>query len=638
MCVLIKESIIIADLKRQISSKVDASIGLLTNVPKAVLDELGYKFNVEGTNNIQLVILYRDTPEATRVFVESLGGKFQDLGYSFAIIEISADKLKDLSLSNTIQYIELPKSLYEQDRESNRASCVFELPPDFKVSGKGILVGFVDSGIDYAHPAFMDNEGNTRIEYIYDLSTGGSVYNKQMINEAIKSNNPFSIIPSIDNTGHGTHVAGIACAGGRINEQYIGVAPNASIAMVKAARGVAVLSSQIMQGIKFLLDKSKELDIPLVINISLSTNDGAHNGSSLLEQYIRTIANLERVAIVIAAGNEGDAGHHVGGDLTKTQRETFNIASDEKSIVMNLYKSILPNISLNIINPTGQSTGNIVIQEGYVQGAIGRDRYDIYVAGSKPFELNSEIKIILSGRNEFLLQGVWTLEINVLNEYLGKYSIWLPVLEGLNPGTRFLEPIQFNTLGIPATVDNIIAVGSYNYRTNNLSSFSGRGEEEWQNAIRPDLVAPGEEIEGPAPNGRYDTKTGTSMAAPQVTGICALMMEWGIIQGKDPYLFGQRLKYYLIRGARRRRNDVTYPSPSWGYGEVCVFNSLSLLESDLNAILTRVYKDEQELNFNFREDEIINTKEGYPKGIMNEFIPPIIWGLDDPMQIPKFYY
>ena len=305
---------------------------------------------------------------------------------------------------------------------------------------------------------------------------------------------------------------------------------------------------------------------------------------------------------------------------------------------MNLYKSILPNISLNLINPTGQSTGNIVIQEGYIQGAIGRDRYDIYVAGSKPFELNSEIKIILSGRNEFLLQGVWTLEINVLNEYLGKYSIWLPVLEGLNPGTRFLEPIQFNTLGIPATVDNIIAVGSYNYRTNNLSSFSGRGEEEWQIAVRPDLVAPGEEIEGPAPNGRYDTKTGTSMAAPQVTGICALMMEWGIIQGKDPYLFGQRLKYYLIRGARRRRKDVTYPSPSWGYGEVCVFNSLSLLESDLNVILTRVYKDEQKPNFNFREDKMIRTKEGYPKGIINEFIPPIIWGLDDPMQIPKFYY
>ena len=626
--------VLIANLERQVSSKVDASIGLLTNVPKAILDELGYKFNLEGNNNVQLVVLYRGTAEQTRIFIEGLGGKFQDLGYNFAIVDIPINKLEDLSVSNTIQYIELPKNLYEQDKESNRASCILELPPDFEVSGQGVLIGFVDSGIDYTHPAFMDNEGNTRIEYIYDLSTGGNIYNKQMINDAIKSNNPYSIIPSIDNTGHGTHVAGIAAAGGKINDQYKGAAPNASIAMVKAARGVTVLSSQIMQGIKFLLDKSKELNMPLVISISLSTNDGAHNGSSLLEQYIRTISNLERVSIVIAAGNEGDAGHHVGGELNKTQREIFNIASDEKSIVMNLYKSILPNISINIISPTSQSSGSIVIQEGYIQGAIGKDRYDIYIAGAKPFELNSEIKIILSARSEYLVQGVWTLEINVLNEYLGNYSIWLPVLEGLNPGTKFLEPNQFNTLGIPATVDNIIAVGSYNYRTNNLSSFSGRGEQIWQIAVRPDLVAPGEDIAGPVPNGGYDNKTGTSMATPQVAGICALMMEWGIVQGRDPYLFGQRLKYYLIRGAKRRRSDVTYPNPLWGYGEVCAFNSLSLLQSDLNAILTRKY--EEDMSFRIIE----NTKNCDTQSIRasNEFIPPIIPGLDNKRKIPKFYY
>jgi len=580
--------VVIVGLERQISSKVDASIGLLTNVPTALLDKLGYKFNAENqSNNIELIILYRDSADQTKVFIEGIGGKFQDLGFNFAIVNIPINKLEELSASKTIQYIELPKNLYGEDEESNRVSCILQLTPNYDVSGEGVLVGFVDSGIDYTHPAFMNTSGTTRIEYIYDLSTGGNVYNKQMINEAIKSNNPYSIVPSIDNTSHGTHVAGIACAGGNINQMYKGAAPNASIAMVKAARGVTALSSQIMQGIKFLLDKSKELNMPLVISISLSTNDGAHNGSSLLEQYIRTVANLERVAIVIAAGNEGDAGHHVGGKLNKTQREIFNIASDEKSVVMNLYKSILPNISINIISPTGRSSGNITIQEGYIQGAIGSDRYDIYVAGAKPFELNSEIKIILSARSEYLLEGVWTLEINISNEYIGEYSIWLPVLEGLNPNTKFLEPIQLNTLGIPATVDNIIAVGSYNYRTNNLSSFSGRGAQNQGSLVRPDLVAPGENILGPVPNGSYDSKTGTSMATPQVSGICALIMQWGIVKGNDPYMFGQRLKYYLIRGAKRRRIDVTYPNPLWGYGEVCALDSLNLLKEDLNAILSR---------------------------------------------------
>lgn len=588
-----------AELHREVPSKVDASIGLLTNVPKAILDELGFKYQSQD-NNIELTILYRDTPEETKAFIEGLGGKFQDLGFNFAVVNIPRDKLDQLALSNTIQYIELPKTLYEQDEESNKVSCIPQLSPNFDVSGEGVLVGFVDSGIDYTHPAFMNSTGTTRIEYIYDISTGGNIYNKETINEAIKSSDPFSIVPSLDNTGHGTHVAGIACGGGRINQMYRGVAPNASIAMVKAARGTAALSSQIMQGIKFLIDKGKELNMPLVISLSLSTNDGAHDGSSILEQYIRTISNLERVAITIAAGNEGDAGHHVGGEFKKTQRQIFNVSSDEKSIVMNLYKPILPNVSITIINPTGQQSGNINLQEGYIQGAIGRDRYDIYVAGPKPFELNSEIKIILSARTGYLAEGVWTLEINVLNEYLGAYSIWLPVLEGLNPRTKFLEPIQYNTLGIPATVDNIIAVGSYNYRTSNLSSFSGRGALNQGNFVRPDLVAPGEDIVGPVPNGGYDNKTGTSMATPQVAGICALMMQWGIIKGNDPYLFGQRLKYYLLMGAKRRRTDVTYPNPSWGYGEVCAFNSLSLLQSDLSGIITREDRKQKDIS-------VINT-------------------------------
>jgi subtilisin family serine protease/peptidoglycan hydrolase-like protein with peptidoglycan-binding domain len=580
--------IIIASSEIQISSKVDTSIGLLTNVPTAILNKLGYKFNLENQDNsVELVILYRDSADKTKAFIEELGGKFQDLGFNFAIINIPINKLQELSVSSTIQYIELPKNLYEQDEESNKVSCISELNPNYDVSGEGVLIGFVDSGIDYTHPAFMNTSGTTRIEYIYDLSTGGNIYNKQIIDEAIRSDNPYPMVPSIDNTGHGTHVAGIACGGGNINKMYRGVASNASIAMVKAARGVTVLSSQIMQGIKFLLDKSKELNMPLVISISLSTNDGAHNGSSLLEQYIKTVSNLERVSVVIAAGNEGDAGHHVGSELKRIQRQIFNIASDEKSVVMNLYKSILPNISINIISPTGKSSGIINIQEGYIQGAVGSDRYDIYVAGPKPFELNSEIKIILSARFEYLLEGIWTLEINVLNEYTGEYSIWLPVLEGLNTKTKFLEPNQFNTLGIPATVDNIIAVGSYNYRTNNLSSFSGRGAQNQGSLVRPDLVAPGENIMGPIPGGSYDSKTGTSMAAPQVAGICALIMQWGIVKGNDPYMFGQRLKYYLIKGAKRRRINIIYPNSLWGYGEVCALDSLRLMEEDLNAILSR---------------------------------------------------
>lgn len=574
--------------EKRLSAQTDPAIGLLANVPKALLDDIAYTFNLDEENNrVELIILYRDTAEKIRELINSLDGSFEDLGFNFGIVNIPIDRLRELAISEGIQYIELPKNLYEADADSNRASCIPEARNTYEVSGKNILVGFIDSGIDYMHPAFMNDEGTTRIEYIYDLSAGGKVYNKQTINEAIKSPNPFLIVPSSDITGHGTHVVGIACAGGRINPRYKGVAPDSSIAMVKAARGVAVLSSQIMRGLKFLLDKSKELNMPLCVNISLSTNNGPHNGSSLLEQYIRTIANLERICIVIAAGNEGAAAHHTSGQFIKNPKRSFNVASDERVVVINFYKTILSNIALNIIGPTGQRSNTIEIREGYFQGNIGRNRFDIYVAGPKPFELDSEIQIILSARSGYLVEGIWTLEIELKNEYDGEYSIWLPVSEGLNPNTRFMEPITLNTLGIPATVDNIIAVGSYDYINNKISPFSGRGALNRGDTIRPDVVAPGENIMAPVPNESYDSKTGTSMATPQVCGICALIMEWGIIKGNDPYLFGQRLKYYLVKSAKRDRKDIEYPNPMWGYGKVCAFDTFYLIEETLSAILSR---------------------------------------------------
>ncbi|NFG62106.1 peptidase S8 [Clostridium botulinum] len=576
----------------RISSKLDAAIGLLTNVPQDILNRINTKFfSGELGEVIELVILYRDTAENVAVLAKELEGEFQDLGFNFGLINLPLKNLVKLATSNSIQYIELPKNLYAADSEGNRATCVPQAVSTYEVYGKGTLVGFVDSGIDYMHPAFMDSNGKTRIEYIYDLSFEKKIYDKELINKAIESTDPYSIVPVLDNTGHGTHVAGIACGGGNISDIYKGAAPESSIAMVKAARGTWILSSQIMQGIKFLIDKSKETNMPLVINLSLSTNNGAHNGSSLLEQYISTVSNLERVTIVIAAGNEGDAAHHTGGELEEIQTKAFNIASDESTVVINLYKSILPDISLNVISPTGQSSGNINMQEGYFHGGIGRDRYDIYVSGPKPFELNSEIQIIISSiASGYLIPGVWKIQITTSNNYKGSFSMWLPISEGLNPQTKFLEPINYNTLGIPATVENIIAVGSYNSLTNTLSSFSGRGAQVQSNLIRPDLVAPGVGILGPVPNGSYDSKTGTSMAAPQVSGICALIMEWGIVKGNDPYLFGQRLKYYLVRGSNRARTDIEYPNPLWGYGTICAYDTLYDIENTINQILSRNYR------------------------------------------------
>ena len=571
--------------------------GILKNIPKEVIGKLGISPVYNESDNIELIILVGENTETVKQKVEAFNGKFEDLGYGYAIVEILISQIVLLAQIPEVQYIEFPKSLYYTDSLSNKVSCVDWARSQYGLYGRGVLIGFIDTGIDYTNLAFRNSDGTTRIEYIYDLSSSGEVYGKDQINQALKEKDPYSVVPSQDIIGHGTHVAGIACAGGNIPKEYYGVAPESSIIMVKSGRGLFSLSTNIIKGLKFLIDKSNELKMPLVINISLSTNDGAHNGTSLLEQYISTISKSERVTIVIAAGNEGNASHHIGGNLTETTVINFSISGDETYVIMNLYKSILPQISIEIISPRGVGTGEIVIREGLVEGVVSGNRYRIYNTGPKPFDISGEIGISLVNDSYYILEGVWTLKIRLLNKYKGIYDMWLPISEGLNKNTKFLSPTIDGTLGIPATVSNIISVGSYNPVSKTISPFSGRGRNSpLYDETEPTIVAPGEDIIAPVPNGVYARKTGTSMAAPHISGISALLMEWGILKGNDNYLYGERLKYYMILGAKKERTDVEYPNTSWGYGEACIEETIKRLIDSLgvpqpNRIFIRLPND-----------------------------------------------
>lgn len=512
--------------------------------------------------------------------MEQIGGTFENLGYGFGIITLKSEDIRKVSQIDGIQYVELPKIVFTSDFESNKDSCVPNAWDRYGLTGEGVLVGFIDTGIDYTHPAFRDEEGNTRIDFIYDLGEDRKIYDKVQINEALKAIDPYAIVNVKDPINHGTHVAGIACAGGKIPKQNYGVAFKSSIAMVKITRYGFLnfaLSTQIMRGIKFLVDKANESNKPLAINISLSTNDGAHDGTSLLEQYIETICKLERVAIVIAAGNEGEAAHHVGGELSDINVIPLSVSDFEPAITLQLYKPLLTDISIEIENPLGEKSGEIVIRDGYREVNIGIDKCIIYNTGPKPFDINGEISISMLPGSVSLPSGEWKLTLKVLNKYRGVYDIWLPITEVLNPKTKFLKPDVYNTLGIPATVQSVISVGSYNNSTNTFSSFSGRGKLYKESFTKPDIVAPGEEILSSVSDNGFDTKSGTSMAAPHVTGICALLLQWGLVKGNDPFLYGDRLKYYLLKGAKKERTDLTYPNPNWGYGVVCAYDSLNLL-------------------------------------------------------------
>ncbi len=559
-------------------NKAKVGIDFINTIPKQILTSLIEQY-YPNNGEIELVVLYGDNFLRFKNSVDAIGAKVEDLGYGFGILIIKVNDLNRIIELEGLQYIELPKILYTSAYDSNRASCIPSVWNNYNLTGEGILVGFLDTGIDYTHNAFKDDEGNTRIEYIYDLENG-VVYDKNKINEALKSEDPFSIVPEIDLSGHGTHVAGIACAGGNINFDNYGVAYKSSIAMVKITGENslrAALSTQLMRGLKFLMDKSNEINKPLVVNISLSTNDGSHNGSSLLEKYIQTFTQLQKAVIVVAAGNEGNSAHHVGGKMKKEEDLDLNIGDGEKGIILDFFKPVLVDVSVEVISPTGISTGPMGLSESYKERFVGREKIVVYSTGPKPFDIQGQTTISILPLGDTITSGGWRIIVRKLNNYEGYFDVWLPIAEGLNERTRFLQPSVYNTLGIPATVEGVISVGSYNFLNNNLSAFSGRGvvRPEW--LIKPDLVAPGENILSTVEEQGFDTKSGTSMAAPQVSGICALLFEWGIIRNNDPFLYGERIKYYLIKGAKRTIFGEAYPNPDLGYGFVCLDRTMELL-------------------------------------------------------------
>ncbi|MFA9396669.1 MAG: S8 family serine peptidase [Clostridiaceae bacterium] len=564
-------------------NKGNLMIDLFLKLPPSIKEKLAqYSNNIEIIEGkIELVVLYQGNFENIKNKLNQSGGNFFDLGYGYGIVNIEVGMINELENINEIIYFELPKILVTSFERANNASCINQINNNFGLTGEGVEIGFIDSGIDYRNSAFIDSNGKTRIDYIYDLNDS-TVYSSDDINKAIYSDNPYEIVKQKDTIGHGTFVAGVAAAGGNISKNLYGPAYNSRLIMVKMTREKDfnyAKSTQLMRGIKFILDKMYIMEKPIVINISFSTNDGAHNGGSLLEKYIENVALNNRLSFVISAGNEGDSAHHVSGILKEKQTINFNIAPFEYSLIINMYKDILDDVSIIIKNPSGLFSNNIEIKQGGVSGNIGKDKYFIYYSGPKPIDTKGEIILSFVGEEEPLIDGQWSITIYNKRLIGRRYDLWMPISEGLNKNTKFLRPDPFNTLGIPATVGNVISVGSYNIYTGAYSSFSGRGDPD-KCEVKPDLIAPGEEIESVIPGG-IDKLSGTSMSAPITAGAVALMLEWGIVNNNDPFLYGERIKYYLLKGSRRNKYDLMYPNRIYGYGELCLKGAFDLMSGNL---------------------------------------------------------
>ena len=560
---------------------------------------------------VELILLTREGMEWNREELREKEIQVTELLGNYAIAVLEETMVEEFLQSPNILYAELPVFVYTSVELGRGASCISNRPTapyiPSNLSGKGVLVGIVDSGIAYSHPDFRNENGTTRIVALWDQSSSfgtapegypiGTLFSKEQIDLALQEELPSEqrrIVPEVDLSGHGTHVAGIACGNGRAsNGKYRGVAYESDLLVVKLAEvrseTTAVSgTARLMEAIDFCIRFAMERNQPLALNLSYGTNEGAHNGKSLLETYINTVVRMTKCVICVGTGNEGVGRKHAGGILQ--DRETIElelaIEGTEKSLELELWKNYPDDFLVEIESPSGR-VSSFPFGEGEPVTAFGSSF--LYSAWGKTVRLVeaqlegfwsaptiyqnlAQFRLSITTLGERLGVGIWKIRLIPEQIVKGDYDIW--ILRGTeNSQSGFVIPSSFRTLTIPSTAENVISVGAYDVGNFQVAGFSGRGEARELGRMKPDIVAPGVDIISCAVGGGYTQRTGTSMATPFVTGGSALLMQWGIVDDNDSFLYGEKLREYLLKGAKRLPSE-RYPNAIAGWGRLCVADSL----------------------------------------------------------------
>ena len=544
----------------------------------------------------ELIVKYSGSLEAVR----ALASRVVELQNEYAVITIRESDIEALTQIPEIEYIEKPKRLFFQAANGRRVSCVDAVQQDTRLSlyGRDVLVAVIDSGIEYENADFRNADGTTRIRALWDQSLApgegrvppkgyaiGAEYTAGQINEALGQaalEDRRRIVPSMDTSGHGTAVAGVAAGNGRnSNGQYAGVAPKSDLLVVKLGNPRQEgfpRTTELMQGIDYVVRKALELRMPVAVNISFGNTYGSHDGASLLERFIDDISNIWKSCICIGSGNEAASAGHTSGVMRKGREEIIQLAvqNNQPAFSIQIWKEYTDVVDISLMTPAGVTVGPLQEILGPQRFTVGQTEILLYYGEPSPYSTAQEIFIDMLPRDTYVASGVWRLILNPRKVVSGAYALWLPSENVLNRGTGFLFPTEQMTLTIPSTAGRVITVGAYNALTFAYADFSGRGYTRETNLVKPDIVAPGVDVTTAAVGGGYAQFTGTSFATPFVTGGAALMMEWGIVKGNDDYLYGEKLKAYLRRGARALPGFEVYPNPQVGYGALCVENSLPM--------------------------------------------------------------
>ena len=549
----------------------------------------------------ELIVKYSGSLDGVR----EMGVQVEELQNEYAILIVPENLIDQVSRLPQIEYVEKPKRLFFAINRAKAASCINNLqePPE-NLTGKGVLMAVIDSGIDYFHDDFRNEDGTTRILELWDQALD-KVFTAAEINNALEAESRAEareILPSVDGSGHGTSVAGIAAGNGRESEgAYRGVAFESELLVVKlgAAREEGFpRTTELMRGVDFVVRRAVEMRQPLVVNISFGNTYGSHDGTGLLETFLNDIGNYGQTTIVVGSGNEGATAGHVSGNFPAagsrggrgtgsaggerssggnygTVRSELSVAPYETGVSVQLWKDYTDRFTVTLETPSGERLGPLSEQLGPVRFRYRRTQVLVYYGKPGPFSVAQEIYFdFVPDEGNYVESGIWTFILEPQRIVQGRYDFWLPSSAVLNFATRFLESTPDTTLTIPSSAAKVITVGAYNSITDSYADFSGRGFTRMTDQVKPDLCAPGVGLMAPGNGGGYRSVTGTSFAAPVVAGSAALLMQWGIVDGNDPFLYGEKVKAYLRRGARPLPGFEEYPNAQLGWGALCVRDSL----------------------------------------------------------------
>ncbi|MDF2801049.1 MAG: hypothetical protein K0S61_952 [Anaerocolumna sp.] len=525
---------------------------------------------------------------------------------TFASLFFSAGTVSQ-TLINESGYAVIPKLFALVDTSNLEEMNLSKVQADTKLnlSGQGVLLGFVDTGIDYTNPIFKKADNTTRIISIWDQTIEnmqasedifyyGTEYSEENINAALSSENPCSFVPCTDEIGHGTALAGLVGGSPDHNENFVGVAPMADFVVVKLKPAKQNLrdylfiqentpcyqENDIMTGLTYLYKVARRLNRPIAICVGLGTNMGAHDGRSSICELMSTLAERNGIVIVTAAGNEGNAGHHYFGLIDAAigfDTVELKVGENENGFSMEIWGQVPGSYSIDLLSPTGEFIPRIParLRESRIIKFLFEET-TVYVDYLIVEAQTGDQLIFLRFKNP--APGIWKIRVYGGKDITTGFHIWLPITGFIVPGTVFVKPNPDTTITTPGNANLPITITAYNHRTGGLNISSSRGYTR-ENVVKPDLAAPGVEIFGPGLNDTFSTFTGSSISTAEACGVCALLLEWGIVRKNFVFMDTQEVKKFLIRGVRRTTAGV-YPNREWGYGIIDLYRTFVSLKGE----------------------------------------------------------